>query len=252
MAKIYGLSGAITGRRGADVFAITNGIQTVRQYQPIVANPRTPAQLTQRCKVNTAGRLSKYASKDLLRTMAMANARMNRSKFNSIAIKAVNVTVSGADEYQGALNWDDVKFGQGAAYVKSTITTAAAFEHRKLTVSLTLADPNVVNKYMERIVIVCLNPDGVKGGEGIVYQDVLFDATTAKAVTVSLPATIEDGCWVSLYRIPIDLTEEGMRIATRDLNADDSAVSAMIVATDGLVESFGESVYENTMPFVYE
>lgn len=51
MARIYGLSGRITGRKGDAVFAVRSGEQIVRQYNPIVRNPQTPAQTQQRAKM---------------------------------------------------------------------------------------------------------------------------------------------------------------------------------------------------------
>lgn len=51
MARIYGLSGRITGRKGDAVFAVRGGEQIVRQYNPIVRNPQTEAQTKQRAKM---------------------------------------------------------------------------------------------------------------------------------------------------------------------------------------------------------
>lgn len=51
MARIYGLSGRITGRKGDAVFAVRGGEQIVRQYNPIVHNPQTEAQTKQRAKM---------------------------------------------------------------------------------------------------------------------------------------------------------------------------------------------------------
>lgn len=51
MARIFGLSGRITGRKGDAVFAVRGGEQIVRQYNPIVHNPQTAAQTQQRAKM---------------------------------------------------------------------------------------------------------------------------------------------------------------------------------------------------------
>lgn len=57
MAKIYGLSGRITGRKGDAVFAVRSGEQIVRQYNPIVANPKTAAQVDSRLKLKLSSQL---------------------------------------------------------------------------------------------------------------------------------------------------------------------------------------------------
>jgi hypothetical protein len=57
MAKIYGINGVITGKLGAAVYAVRNGEQISRQYQPIVANPSTPEQVKVRAKMKLMSQL---------------------------------------------------------------------------------------------------------------------------------------------------------------------------------------------------
>lgn len=58
MAKIYGLNGVLSGRIGASVFAVRNGENIARKYQPVVQNPNTPAQVETRAKLKLASQLS--------------------------------------------------------------------------------------------------------------------------------------------------------------------------------------------------
>lgn len=58
MAKIYGINGVITGKLGAAVYAVRNGEQISRQYQPIVANPQTAGQIAARAKLKMLSQLS--------------------------------------------------------------------------------------------------------------------------------------------------------------------------------------------------
>lgn len=58
MAKIYGINGVITGKLGAAVYAVRNGEQISRQYQPVVANPRTQGQIAARAKLKLMSQLS--------------------------------------------------------------------------------------------------------------------------------------------------------------------------------------------------
>lgn len=57
MAKFYG-SAVKTGKLGGSVFAIRYGETIERQYQPIVANPSTPAQIASRAKLKILSQLS--------------------------------------------------------------------------------------------------------------------------------------------------------------------------------------------------
>lgn len=48
MAKMQGLTGKMSGKMGSVVFRVREGEQIVTQYNPVVKNPNTPAQSTQR------------------------------------------------------------------------------------------------------------------------------------------------------------------------------------------------------------
>ena len=68
MAKIQGLTGKMSGKMGSVVFRVREGEQIVTQYNPIVKNPNTPAQSTQRVSFKL---MSQVAA-------AMASAIINR------------------------------------------------------------------------------------------------------------------------------------------------------------------------------
>lgn len=48
--KLNGILGKGTGKLGSSVFAITGGVQVMREYNPNVSNPNTDAQINQRAK----------------------------------------------------------------------------------------------------------------------------------------------------------------------------------------------------------
>lgn len=58
MAKIYGLQGVLSGKLGNSVFAVRNGEQIARQFQPVVSNPSTSAQVGARAKLKLMSQLS--------------------------------------------------------------------------------------------------------------------------------------------------------------------------------------------------
>ena len=57
MAKLFGLSGRVTGRKGDTVFSVRKGEQIIRQYNPMVLNPNTEAQTVQRAKMKLSSQL---------------------------------------------------------------------------------------------------------------------------------------------------------------------------------------------------
>ncbi len=68
MAKIQGLTGKMSGKMGSVVFRVRQGEQIVTQYNPIVKNPNTEAQSTQRVAFKLMSQV----------TAAMASAIINR------------------------------------------------------------------------------------------------------------------------------------------------------------------------------
>lgn len=58
MAKMYGYSGKVTGKKGDNVFSVRGGEQIIRQYNPIVANPSTKNQVKTRSRLKLMSQLS--------------------------------------------------------------------------------------------------------------------------------------------------------------------------------------------------
>lgn len=56
--KLNGLMGKGSGKLGSTVFAISGGEQIVRQYNPVVSNPQTDAQVAQRAKLKLMSQLA--------------------------------------------------------------------------------------------------------------------------------------------------------------------------------------------------
>lgn len=56
--KLHGIGGVGTGRLGSMVYSVRNGQQIVRQYNPIVANPSTAAQVEARSKMKLMSQLA--------------------------------------------------------------------------------------------------------------------------------------------------------------------------------------------------
>lgn len=56
--KLNGIVGTGSGKLGASVFSVNSGKQIVRQYQPVVANPSTTAQVNQRARLKLMSQLA--------------------------------------------------------------------------------------------------------------------------------------------------------------------------------------------------
>lgn len=112
--KLYGLFGKGSGKLGSSVFAISSGEQIVREYNPVVENPNTPAQVEQRAKFKLLSQLATDMAKALaFKKEGLVSARNKFIAFNmkAVAYKAptasVNLTalsVTGGSRYFGAVN----------------------------------------------------------------------------------------------------------------------------------------------------
>lgn len=58
MAKIYGFTGKMSGKMGSAVFAVRKGQQIMRQYNPIVLNPKSAKQQDSRVKFKLGTQLA--------------------------------------------------------------------------------------------------------------------------------------------------------------------------------------------------
>lgn len=56
--KLSGIAGKGSGRVGTNVYAVSGGVQVVRQYNPNVTNPSTPAQVAQRSRLKLASQVA--------------------------------------------------------------------------------------------------------------------------------------------------------------------------------------------------
>lgn len=95
MAKIYGLQGYLQGKLGSTVFAIRNGEQLARQYNPSVSNPKTAAQVANRAKLKLLSQLSQAVSKVIaIPRRGMLSPRNIFTKVNYEYVGYANETAS--------------------------------------------------------------------------------------------------------------------------------------------------------------
>lgn len=102
--KLYGLFGKGSGKLGSSVFAISSGEQIVREYNPVVENPNTPAQVEQRAKFKLLSQIAaSLASIIVIAKQGLVSARnrfigLNIGKATyadgtaSIQVQDINIT----------------------------------------------------------------------------------------------------------------------------------------------------------------
>lgn len=98
--KLYGIAGKGTGKVGSMVYAISGGEQIVRQYNPIVANPNTERQITQRSKFKLLTQLAAAIAPTLaFRKQGLVSARNQfiAKNYGAVAVRDGEATLSAQD-----------------------------------------------------------------------------------------------------------------------------------------------------------
>lgn len=153
MAKMYGFSGKVTGKKGDAVFQVRNGEQIIRQYNPIISNPRSTGQVAARVKMKLLSQLSAIVGNVV--AIPRDGAKTPRNLFTQLNYGLVTV-----EEGVGSIELDKLQI------TKSTTPMVAVTASRG-------AD-NVIN--------AALSADASAGLEGVVY--VLIDVDANKVIHV--------------------------------------------------------------------
>lgn len=238
MGKIAGLSGTLSGKVGTMVFSKgEGGVSYAKSYQPQVANPRTPAQLMQRAKMNLAGRISELVPNRIL-ALGEVSRRRNRSAFNRSLLGLITIDTSDPSVYQAQIDPADIVFAKGAEVSHATVGTPAVTS-KQFTMQLSLMDAELANRYGERIVVMVTTTDDKGGIAGVAYTDVLLTSTTAQNVTIELPFEIANGDMVTVSRSPFVLSQEGSNIVTTGVYNNTTDALASILTNPRNIRGWG-------------
>lgn len=197
MAKFYN-NRVKTGKLAGSVFAIRNGITIERAYQPIVANPSTPAQVASRAKLKLLSQLaavmapyiaipregavstrnlftkSNYAATSFTNneaTISLASVKLTKSVVSLPAITAtrasnnLNVALEGTAQY-GNLGIDRVVY---VAFLKQSDNTLRAVD------SIVVSEAGAGNDYAGTM-------RAPSAGDMVVYAYAVRDNTDAARV----------------------------------------------------------------------
>lgn len=218
MAKIYGINGKITGKVGNTVFAVDGGTQVARQYNPIVANPRTEAQQVQRLKVDFAGQMSKGIVAAALDGLS-GNRRQRRSTLLSNLIKDVIGIDQAANGMEMQFKAANLRLSSGSKTLDFVVNfeLAASVDMGKMLVQVALApaDGSTVLPAGERVRIVVVGAPAEPGveGQGVVsaVADVVTSATETQGVNITIDGSrAGDPYSYAVYAIPLSLSNEGL------------------------------------------
>lgn len=245
MGKVVGLVGAASGKIGNLVYAVTNGIQTARVYQPVVSNPKSTGQSLQRAKGNLAGRMSSFVPRTAIYGLGR-NARIRRAEFLRNILKLADAAfVEG--QFVAKINPADVLFSKGAVILPVTLQSITAASHSVAVVLNGVAEtaitPDVYASRMVRIVAMVYEQNSTN----LVEVSTIMANMPAQGATATTNIAIAHagGYDVSVYAIPMS-TEDGTAasVDTSVVGLDDDKIAASLSVNGNAVAfSYGKSVY---------
>lgn len=244
MAKIVGFVGTGSGRVGNVVLSKgPNGLTISRSYQPIVANPRSDAQLNQRAKINLAGRVSKLVPTEAISGLSMGSNRLNRQEFLSNLIKSCVVSkVSGV--WQASVAPEKVVFSHGT---ETPVASMGNIALTASTVTLPLSNITADGQHGERVVVMVLNGDIDGYYKRCQFLDVIYTEGQANIV-MNLAVPLEEEEMVLVYRCPFALVSRKRGAVTSPVYFDD-AILAKLELTTSPSATFGLSIYHGSAVF---
>ena len=232
MAKTPNGLGQYSGKVGGVVYAVQNGQQIVRSYQPIVSNPKTLAQNKQRAKANLVGRVSQIVPWQIIQGLG-SNRRERRSRFLRLAMRSAIVPDEPSDpkSITAKLEPNGFRFSEGAVLPAITVTAATAELN---SITITLGKMNGVSAVEWAVsgallVVVVMSADGVY--EHVYYRFVSSSEFAQNNLSVQFFHIAQGAYVANVYLAPFKTTDASkLAVITGQLESDENAFAATLSA----------------------
>ena len=139
--KLNGILGTGRGKLGTSVFTTVKGVQIVRQHQPVVSNPSTNLQVTQRSRFKLISQLAASMAN------VIAIPRIGLTSSRNLFIKK-NMPVVRADVEGAQVSYENLQLTNGTAALPAIVATRSGVN---LTLKLASNASGIVNR-----VIYCI------------------------------------------------------------------------------------------------
>lgn len=220
MAKIYGLNGVLSGRQGSTVFAVRNGENIARRYQPVVANPNTVAQVASRAKLKLLSQLSAVFAPVI--AFPKRGSVSSRNIFTQVNYPSTTFADNTAD-----IELNDIKLTRGLLTLSSLVLTRTSDR-----VEVSLASTPTLD--VDRVVYACF----VKNADNTLYfagSRVVSEPGTGNVYSTSFVVGTSPTCVVYAYGVR-DNTEAA-RVKFGDMIAPTAETVAKLITSRQLLES---------------
>lgn len=251
MGKVVGLIGSVSGKVGNVVYAVQNGIQTARVYNPSVSNPKSAAQTSHRAKMALAGRLSGLLTPAAISGMAGSNKRAKRGDF-------IRETIRKATSFDGVsakIQPADIMFAKGTVgmydrdYQISVVQSQTATKNVNVNVTIG-AGPGTINLrpagYGERIVVLAINTEtsNFDYAQTVVANLPQAGGTVVNTLSFYIPVEMQPDYSFYVYAIPFIAEGVPESSSYSFLGNDDGIVVIVGERVMATPIQYGASIYE--------
>ena len=225
MAILYGMSGKATGKKGDAVYTVRNGVQIVRQYNPIIKNPSTAGQVESRAKLKLMAQVGAI----LAPVIAMRSE--GTKSFRNVFAK-VNYPLLSYTSETAKIDLTGIQLTKSARFIENISISRSQTE--EILVEL---DASVFGQF-DRVIYSLLTIEA--NGEINLAETAQVEVTSLNAVAAHTFSDHAQACVVLAYGVAA--TSERARGIFETLNAAPataiaSLVSERTVSTSDLVMS---------------
>lgn len=212
--KLHGIGGVGTGKLGSMVYSVRNGQQIVRQYNPIVANPSTEAQVAVRSKMKLMSQLAAIVAPVI--AISADGLKTKRNEFIS-----KNYPLSSFDDSQAQIDLANVQLTKSnSAMIDFEVDRSGG---QSIAIHLKEDASNV----FDRVVYCAI----IRQNDGSLrlWDDVLVtEAGTGGLFPAVLPYT---GNAICVYGYGIRANNEDAKAAYANLKSDEAGKLAQIITS---------------------
>lgn len=219
--KLYGIGGVGTGKLGNQVFAVKSGTQIVRQYQPVVSNPNTPAQVKTRAKMKLLSQVAAVVSPAI--AIPAEGLRTRRNNFIS-----KNYDHVGFSQDKANLNLPDMDLTKGSLFFPYPNLTIA---QGQISAALHSEPDSSISKVV--FVFVATNAEG----DIRLLKNVTVDHVAGTIPTYSFMHTEDTGSIVTCLAYGVRPNNENAKLKLGNLDGVESMPIVEILSSRSLLES---------------
>lgn len=245
MAKYYN-NKIKTGRVAGSVFAVRNGEVIERAYNPIVANPRTDAQLIQRAKMNLAGQISKLVGFEILISMGMPYKGKNRTMFVRNIVNKAESSMVGKDAV-AKIAPEKIIFSHGNVTPVATAATPTVTANN-VSVALTPVSGIQGNTFGERVIVLVYEAADAQVPMAAFSGERLLAPGAASTIDVPIPFGMRTGNVLAVYRVPYRVANYGVTVKAKQMKGTPQEISAELTRSGENV-LWGETIFVGSQVF---